>query len=109
MEHLTAIQIIFGYLLTITSRCTAFSIKEVQHRKLALKSDLKINYKSFNMCVQTEPSDSIQGSYLSHVITQAGLPNMDYHLSSVDLNYPSLQCVHSNPPVFEINNFLSPG
>jgi prolyl 4-hydroxylase len=46
--------------------------------------------------------------YLSRSITQLGLPNMDYHLASIDLSFPGIRVINSNPPVFEIDNFLSP-
>lgn len=45
--------------------------------------------------------------YLSRSITQLGLPNMDYHLASINLQYPGMRVINSNPPVFEIDNFLS--
>lgn len=102
----------YCHLLTINNRCIAFGIFRVQFYKLSSKSTMKFDsFKSLNMCVQPDTNsdcESIQGSYLSHIITQHGLPIMNYHLASVDLNYPSLKCIHSNPPVFEINNFLSP-
>jgi hypothetical protein len=40
--------------------------------------------------------------YLSRSITQLGLPNMDYHLASIDLSFPGIRVINSNPPVFEI-------
>ena len=32
---------------------------------------------------------------------------MDYHLSSVDLSFPGMRVINSNPPVFEIDDFLT--
>ena len=45
--------------------------------------------------------------YLSRSITQSGLPNMDFHLASIDLSFPGIRVINSNPPVFEIDHFLS--
>ena len=45
--------------------------------------------------------------YLSKLISRNGLPNMDYHLASVDLKFPGIRTINSNPPVFEIDNFLT--
>ena len=45
--------------------------------------------------------------YLSKSISQTGPPNMDYHLESIDLSFPGIRVINSNPPVFEIDNFIT--
>ena len=52
-------------------------------------------------------TDSDIHSYESRSIVQHGQPNMDYHLTTVDLSYPGLRVVNSNPPVFEIDRFIT--
>lgn len=49
----------------------------------------------------------IDTHYHRMAIKQSGTPNMDYHLKSVNLLYPGIRAVNSNPPVFEIDDFLT--
>jgi hypothetical protein len=49
----------------------------------------------------------IDTSYHRMSIKQSGIPNMDYHLKSVNLLYPGIRSINSNPPIFEIDDFLS--
>ena len=46
--------------------------------------------------------------YESKSITEEGPPNMKYHLPSINLSFPGIRVINSNPPVFEIDDFLTP-
>jgi prolyl 4-hydroxylase len=50
----------------------------------------------------------IDTNYHRMSIKQSGTPNMDHHLKSVNLLYPGIRAINSNPPIFEIDDFLSP-
>ena len=43
----------------------------------------------------------------STIICKIGLAVMLYHMPSVNLSYPDMQLIHSDPPIFVINNFFS--
>ena len=57
--------------------------------------------------VDIKKDHQVHYDYDSRSITLQGSPIMKYHLSSVNLSFPDMQVLNSNPPVFEIKNFLS--
>ena len=68
------------------------------------------NKTPLKMTVMTNSEDCIwtdSDLYLSKSIIQPGPANMDYHLTSIDLSFPGIRVINSNPPVFEIDNFIT--
>ena len=66
--------------------------------------------RPLKMTVTTNSEDCIwtdSDLYLSKSIIQPGPANMDYHLKSIDLSFPGIRVINSNPPVFEIDNFIT--
>lgn len=96
--------------LSVVQVCRAFVLPTASSCQNAHNTDIAEALASrLRMCamVNTDNDNSIHSSYESRCISQPGPPNMNYHLSTVDLSFPGIRVINSNPPVFEIDDFLT--
>lgn len=98
-------------LLNVCWRTSAFSLRTIpcSHR---VRLRCLVNLSSAERplvpsVVDIKKDHRVNYDYDSRSITNQGSPIMKYHLSSVNLSFPDMRVINSNPPVFEIENFLS--